>query len=568
MTLNQIVQKSVLQQKSVLKSLLVFSFFINLLLLVPSWYMLQVYDRVIMSMNMTTLLMLALLTVVLIWVMEKLYQQRAALLYVCSQRIEQEYLPQLFELSFKKAQMTNRALNPSDLDYFNRIIIFIRSNTLTALIDLPFAILFLIIVYSMNIALGHLTLCFTIVLAIIAYLNERAVHPKLFMANSIAATSQATLNNVVRNAEVIQAMGMKKNMLQRWLQHHYQYLSYQSSASLSAGFYQSVSKLLQQLLGSAILGVGCWLFLTGHFSLGASGIIVASIIATRFTAPMIQAISGWKNVSNARDGYRKILEMEKLLQQQTPQLQLPAPKGLLQFENVSLKLPQTERFILKQINFALKPGQSLALIGASGSGKTSLAKLAVGVLPADLGQVRLDGAELYHWPKQQVGQYVGYLPQEVVLYTGSIAQNVSRFNDTVDAAALNQVIELVGLTDFIHSLPDGINTQLNSDMALPGGKRQLIGLARAMYGLPKLVVLDEPGSNLDKQGKVALCNCLEFLKVQGCTVLVSTHQKSLLHFSDYIMVLMHGEVRLSGSRDDVLKKLNGNATNASAGENA
>lgn len=555
--LNTFDLRSLLSGDPWLSRLLFFTVVSNVLLLVPSWYMLEVYDRVIMSRNVTTLCMLALLAMALLLVMEWLNKVRQEILYRLSVRYQQQVDSHLFDLGFIQGVLTNQPFNPMHCDYLARIVQFIRSPALIALLDLPCALIFLVLIYQMSITLGHVTLVIALLVGVLTWLNEQSVHPQLQAANRTVADSQRLLNHVVRNAEVIQAMHMTAAIEARWQSRHFEYVRYQSTASLLATRYQSLSRLLQQIIGSAMLGVGALLMLQGDFAMGGSGLIVGSILASRFLSPMVQLIAGWKSIDNALDALQQLQKLEKTFFREPRQLALPAPQGQVLVENLTLKIPNSDRFILRGIQFGLAAGQRLAIIGPSGSGKSTLAKLMAGAIPADIGYVRLDGATLFDWDKASVGRYIGYLPQEVELYDGSIAQNISRFETQVNAAQLAEVIALCGLSDFIATLPQGVDTLVGAEGAmLPGGKRQLIGLARALYPKPRLVILDEPSSNLDKAGEHALKQALEALRAQACTLVMVTHQRSYLAFVDSMAVMMGGELRLFGSVQDVMQKLN------------
>lgn len=540
-----------------LSRLLLFTLISNVLMLVPSWYMLEVYDRVIMSRNVTTLCMLALLATVLLAVMELLNKVRQQILYTYSVRYQQQLDQYLFELSFLQGVLTNQPLNPVNYDYLGRIVQFLRSPVLIALLDLPCALIFLVLIYSMSMTLGHVTLLIAMMVALLTWLNERGVHPKLQAANRTVAESQRLLNHVVRNAEVIQAMQMAPAIQSRWQSRHFEYVSHQSAASMLATRFQSMSRLLQQMLGSIMLGLGCLLLLHGDFAMGGSGLIVGSILASRFLSPMVQLIAGWKHIDNAIDALDQLQKLEKAFFRQPSQLALPAPQGQVLVENVTVRISNSDRFILRGIQFGLQAGQRLAIIGPSGSGKTTLARLMAGAMPSDMGVVRLDGAPLFDWDKALVGPYIGYVPQEVELYDGTIAQNIARFCADTDTAHLEHIVELCGLAAFIQSLPEGLNTAVGAEgTTLPGGKRQLMGLARALYTRPKLLVLDEPSSNLDKAGELALRNVLQALRSQGTTLVLVTHQRSYLEFVDTLAVMMAGELRLFGPVQEVMNKLN------------
>ena len=518
--------------------------------------MLEVYDRVLMSRNINTLLMLALIALALLAIMEWLNKIRVQLLTQIGDRLFRDKRETLFEMIFIKGVRTNQPFNPLVMDHLNKVVTFISSAIFLSLLDLPFSLIFLGVIYLISPFLGTLTLVVTIFLIIISIVNEQKSHPELQKANQSVYESQVLLNNVLKNAEVIKAMGMSQHIEHLWKNKHFEYLSYQSRASLVAVKYAAYAKLLQQILGSAILGLGCYLFLKGNFPIGPAGFIIASILAARFTGPVVQILTGWKNISGAYDSVREINRLidEVVLEKST--ISLPIPKGDLAIENVSVRIANTDRVILNNISFALKVGQSVAIIGPSGSGKSTLAKLIVGALKPDNGSVRLDGAELYRWDKAEVGTYIGYLSQEVDLYQGTIKENIARFNPASQPEKIDACVRQCRLQDFIAELPEQGNTYIGPEgVMLPGGKKQLVGLARALFGNPKLVLLDEPNSNLDKEGELALVEVIQHLKQQAITTVLITHQKSYLALVDFIIVLINGEVKLSGTAKDVLSKL-------------
>ncbi len=521
--------------------------------------MLEVYDRVVMSRNLFTLVMLALISLLLIWVLGLLNGVRQEVLNIQSKRYFEKEKAQVFDCGFLKSVHLNQPYNTSDIDQLNNLSQFIASPVLIALIDLPFALIFLLLIYSMSITFGHLTLLLGLAVALMSWLNEKGVHGNLKEANRLVHQSQTVLNNIVKNSEVIQAMRMSAGLQSRWLEKHFEYLDYHSKASLISNTYQTISRFLQQLLGSIILGVGSWLLIMGKLDVGASGMIVASILAARFVAPFVQILTGWKNIVNAFDAYGYLAKLKEDYAQKPSQIELPPPTGKLLVENVAVKVPFSEQYIIKQVGCYLEAGQSLGVIGPSGSGKTTLAKLLIGAKSADAGSVRLDGADLFTWDKQSVGQYVGYMPQELEFYEGTIAKNIARFAEFVDEEEVNKALAMVGLTEYIAGLENGIHNaiQANSNN-LPGGKRQLLALARAIYKSPRLVVLDEPSSNLDQMGQLAFKRTLAYLKQVKTTVVLITHQKEYLLDMDFLMLLVNGEVKLSGPTQEVLKKLSGN----------
>ena len=518
--------------------------------------MFEVYDRVLMSRNMNTLIMLGIISLALLAIMELLNKVRVQILSQIGNRLLIEKRESLFDLVFLKGVKTNQPFNLLPLDHLSKLATFISSTVFLSVLDLPFSFIFLGVIYLISPFLGTLTLVVTIFMILISIVNEKKSHPDLLKANQSVYESQVILNNVLKNAEVIKSMGMTHNIEHLWKNKHFEYLSFQSNASLVAVNYTAYAKFLQQVLGSAILGLGCFLFLKGDFPVGPSGFIIASILATRFTGPVVQIVSGWKNISGAYDSAREINRLLDDIVVNKSAISLPAPNGNLAIENVSVKIANINQSILHNISFGLKAGQSVAIIGPSGSGKSTLAKLIVGALEPSNGSVRLDGADLYKWDKSEVGPFIGYLPQEVDLYQGTINENIARFHSEAQQSEVDACIQQCYLQDFIAALPVQGNTLIGPDgVMLPGGKKQLVGLARALYGTPKLVLLDEPSSNLDKEGEHALIEVIRQLKKQSVTTVLITHQKMYLALVDFIIVLINGEIKLSGTAADVLSKL-------------
>jgi ATP-binding cassette subfamily C exporter for protease/lipase len=354
----------------------------------------------------------------------------------------------------------------------------------------------------------------------------------------------------------------------RWWRLQQEFLRLQALASDRAGVFAAITKWVQTVWGSLLLGLGAWLVLENVLPGGAAMMIVGSVLAARVLAPLVQLVTQWRGVVGARDAWQRL---EQLLQQVPPQppvMSLPAPRGALSVEGVIVASPGTQVPILRGVAFALQPGEALAVVGPSGSGKTTLARALVGLWPSAGGKVRLDGADVYAWPKAELGPYLGYLPQGVDLIEGTIAENIARFGD-VDTPRVREAARLVGLDAFIESLPQGYDTPVGPEgVNLSGGQRQRIALARALYGDPVLVVLDEPNASLDEAGDAALVNAIRTLKARGTTFVVITHRTSVLVAIDKILVLADGMTKAFGPRDDVLAALRRAQLPAEAGSTA
>jgi ATP-binding cassette subfamily C exporter for protease/lipase len=330
----------------------------------------------------------------------------------------------------------------------------------------------------------------------------------------------------------------------------------QAIASANAGFYQSISRFLQNMVGSMMLGLAAWLLLHNQLNGGGAFLIVGSLLGGRVLAPLVQIVAQWQAVVNVRDAYSRLENLLEMVPKIPAGMALPTPRGILQVEPLVGGAPGSQAAILRGVGFALNPGEVLAVVGPSASGKTTLARMLVGLWPATKGKVRLDGADVFAWNKAELGPHLGYLPQGVELFEGSVAENIARFGD-VDVAKVEAAARAVGLHEFILALPAGYDTQVGREGAmLSGGQRQRVGLARALYGRPAFVVLDEPNSSLDEQGDLALAQAIALYKAQGTTFVVMTHRTSVLGVADKMLVLRDGQVQMFGPRDDVLKALN------------
>jgi ATP-binding cassette subfamily C exporter for protease/lipase len=554
------------QQPSVLKEALLplikhiwhavfFSFFVNILVLAPSWYMLEVYDRVVNSQNHRTLLMLTVLVVGLYALLEMLEWVRSRIMHEASSKFDVALRERVFNSIFQARLKQVAGGTAQALADLKMIQDAIASPALMALIDLPFAILTLGLIFWINVTLGWFAVGGAVVLGVMAVVNQYRVQPPLMKANQHAIAAQNYASGAIRNAQVIEAMGMLGRIHLKWMQKQREFLHMQATASDRAGVNSSLSKLAQTLQGSLILGLGAWLTLKGEL-VGGSSMIIASILGGRVLAPLVMIVAHWRVIMNAQDAINRLDNFLKFFTEPKPTMALPPPLGNLSVEAAVACPPNSQTPILKGITFRLPAGQSLGIVGPSASGKSTLARLITGIWPALNGKVRLDGADIYTWKKVELGPYVGYLPQNVELFDGTLAENVARFGD-VDMDKVAEAAQIVGLDGFIATLKDGYNTQLGDEGAfLSGGQRQRVALARAIYGMPKFVVLDEPNSSLDEDGDAALLRALQFIKSKGTTLIVITHRAQVLSVVDNMMVLVEGQVTAFGPRDEVLKSLN------------
>ena len=549
------------------------SWIAGLLVLAPSYYMLEVYDRVVQSRSHMTLLMLTIAVLLAYAAMEFLEYLRNELLREVGHAVDQKISPRLFTLIFEASLRKNPGGSVQVLNDWRLIRDFLHSPFVLAAMECPVAAILLLIVFGISPLLGWLTFVGAIVQVGIAWLTERSTQKPLAEANRSSIAAQRYADGSLRNAEIIEAMGMLPHIHRRWLKLQGRFLALQSEASLAAGGFQAGSRMVQQILGSALLGLGAWLTLKGQLDGGGALMVVASIIGARVLSPLVQMVAQWRQVVAAREAWARLDQLLATFPVKPPAMTLPAPRGVLTVEQLVAGPPtmpgQQPIATLRGIQLSLLPGEMLAVIGPSASGKTTLARLLVGLWPAISGKVRLDGADVYTWDKNELGSHIGYLPQGVELFEGTIAENISRFDARLQKGAglqkgadnpvqpsVEKAAGAVGLHEFILSLPQGYDTPVGPDGArLSGGQRQRVALARALYGEPSLVVLDEPNSSLDEAGDAALAAALRDLKARGASVIVMTHRTSVLAIADKILMLRDGLQQAFGPRDEVLAAL-------------
>lgn len=549
-----LLRKTIRAQTPIFRKVLAFGLANSLLVLAPTIFMLEVYDRVVTSRSVVTLLSLLLCVIGAYILMELLDVVRNRLLQQAGWRVDTALREQIHDAAFASSlrQGFGSTQPFSDLRTVRE---FLGSPAITAMMDLPSSVLFLIIVATINPFLGLAALIGAVIQFLIGLSTERKTMPVLTEANQAAIAAQSYASGTLRNAQVISAMGMRESIYRRWIERQRKFLTLQASASGTAGTNSAVSKFIQTMQGSLILGLSCWLSVKGHMLGGGGLMIVASTLGGRLLTPLVQLVAQWRTVVNARDAYRRL---DEFLGNGTPNnkpMPLPAPVGRLSVEGIVAPAPGTTQPIIKGVSFELRPGETLMLIGPSAAGKTALARVLTGIWPTSSGKVRLDGSDLHAWNKAELGPHLGYLPQTVELFDGTLAENIARFSD-VDLDKVKEATELVGLTPIVNALPNGFDTLIGEDGAiLSGGQRQRVGLARAIYGDPNFVLLDEPNSSLDEAGEQALMNTLMSLKARKCTTIVITHRTNVLPAADKILVLRDGQMAAFGPRDEVLTAL-------------
>ena len=531
----------------------VFSGFLNVLMLTPSLYMMQVYDRVLGSHNETTLWVLTLLMIGVYVFMGLLESIRTWVLVRVGARFDAGLNTRVFNATFERSLMQAGSSASQPMHDLNTLRQTLTGTGLISLFDAPWMPVYLVVISLFSVELGVFTLVGALVLAGLALANEKVSKPRLEDAQKYSMQSQMALTNNLRNAEVIEAMGMLPGIRKRWHGLHQTQIRLQAMASDQAAVMGGLSKFVRISMQSLSLGYGALLVLEGQMSPGS--MIAASILVSRALAPVEMLVGNWKQIITGRVAYARLKELLATHPARQYGMSLPAPTGTVRFEGVSTAAPGSKQVILKNLSFGISAGECVAVIGPSGSGKSTLARLLVGVWPALAGTVRLDGADLYQWSKDELGPHMGYLPQDIELFDGSVADNIARFGDA-DSEKIIEAARRAGMHDQILRLPKGYDTPLGvGGSALSGGQRQRIGLARALYGDPALLVLDEPNSNLDEQGERALMETIVDLNKRGKTTVLITHRMSALSVASKIMVLNEGVIKAFGPRNEVLAAL-------------
>ena len=531
-----------------------FSAAVNLLMLTPIIYMLQVYDRVVSSGSVPTLTMLTILMVCLLLALGGFEWVRSMVMIGASNRLEQRLRQRISEATFNRALlsggMTASAQPMNDLSQLRQ---YLTGPSLFAFFDAPWVPIYLIVMYLFHPLFALCGVFAVIVMLILALANEKTTSRKLQDANALNSSVNNQLTGSLRNAEVIAAMGMGNDVRARQEDGSERILDLQSTASRQAGVFTSMSKSFRLTMQSLTLGLGALLALQQEISPGM--MIAGSLLLGRALAPIDLLVATWRGFSVARAQYNRLGELLEQLPPRPLPMPLPDPRGQLSVEGLFVLQPASQTFVVRNANFDLAPGEALGIVGPSASGKSSLARAILGVWPSARGAVRLDGAEIFTWDRDQLGGHLGYLPQDIELFDGSIADNICRFGQQ-DSDAIVAAAKLAGVHELILELPQGYNTMIGgTGGVLSGGQRQRIGLARAVYGNPCLIVLDEPNSNLDDQGEKELVEALERIKQQGSTIIVISHRTMVLQSMDKMLVLKEGATLNYGPRSQVLSAL-------------
>lgn len=531
-----------------------FSAAINILMLVPILYMLQVYDRVISSGSLSTLGMLTLIMVFLMAASGGFEWVRSRILVSASNKIETALRERVFNATFQYSLNSGSAGGGAQpINDLTQLRQFMTGSGLFAFFDAPWFPIYLAVMFMFHFWFGIVAIVAGIVMVALAYATEKVTTNKLKDANVESNRVMAQVTGSLRNAEVIAAMGMIDNVRQRQQAGADKVLFLQTEASNAAGILGMLSKSFRVITQSLILGLGALLALEQQISPGM--MIAGSLLLGRALAPIDMLVGTWKGFSVARAQYERLGQLLERIPADADTMSLPAPTGQLSVEHVYVTPPGAAAPVVRGVSLELAAGEALGIVGPSASGKSTLARALLGLWPTGGGKVRLDGADIFAWDRRELGPYVGYLPQDIELFDGTISENICRFG-TIEPEKIVEAARISGVHEMILRLPAGYDTVIGgSGGVLSGGQRQRIGLARAVYGKPKLLVLDEPNSNLDDQGERELVVALQRIKEEGCTIIVITHRTMVLACVDKMLVMKDGMAVSFGPRQQVLAGL-------------
>jgi PrtD family type I secretion system ABC transporter len=551
---NRELKNAILQSRKLLLHIGGFSFFVNLLMLTGPLYMLQVYDRVVTSRSLSTLAALTLLILVLYSALGLLEWVRTNLFNNAAARFEEVLSDRVLEIGFTESLSDSGKSSDRVLRELRTLRRFLSSSVMGAAFDLPWSPLFLLVLFLLHPLFGLCALLGAVILVFLGMAGQKASAPVLKEAEAYELKAQRRATELTNNAEVVDALGMHNVLRQQWrADFDRSDEALRQSAQVMAAF-QFGTKAFRLFLQSGILGLGAVLAIQGQVTFGA--MVAASILMGRAIAPIEQIVGSWRSIIVSMEGWKFLTALLKKHGIREEKMSLPPIEGELRVENVFVRMTGKEKTILRSVSFRLEPGDVLGVIGPSAAGKTTLARTLMGLVPVMSGHVRLDGADIQFFARDVLGRQVGYLPQRVDLLSGTVGQNIARFDPAVDAASVVAAAKLAGCHELILSLPDGYDTEIGLGGAyLSAGQRQRVGLARAVLGEPKFLVLDEPNSNLDTEGDLALQRAIEQLSKAGSTFVIVAHRPGTLVHCNKLLVLEGGEVKAFGPRNEILAKV-------------
>ncbi|MEQ9116486.1 MAG: type I secretion system permease/ATPase [Rickettsiales bacterium] len=540
-----------------------FSFCVNLLNLITPLYSLQVLDRVISSGSKDTLLMLTIIIVFIYISFTLLQVARSFTLIKIGEWLDQRISPKLFSHAVESASQRPSMGAAQSIREFNTIKQFLTSSGINSIFDAPWSIIYIIVVFLIHPMLGWLTIVGAIIIIFLAFLNAYAVNSTLSGSTEHQLKGAYLADIATRNAETVQAMGMMNAVRKKWAKENAGALKMQSTASYRNGVLSNTTRFFRSILQMGVTGIGAYIVITTNpQEMTVGNMIASSIIVGRALAPFDQMIEVWKQVTSASKSYKKIKSSFDKEAERPKGMSFPHPEGRLTVENVFFAPHNSKKasdgnpqYTLKGLNFTLEPGKSLAIIGPSGAGKSTLARILVGVWKPNSGSVRIDNADVFSWDREDFGKHIGYLPQGIELFNGSIKDNIARMHEDPDDVKVVEAAKLAGAHEMISHFDEGYEKDIGlAGNSLSGGQKQRVGLARAFYGNPKLVVLDEPNANLDDKGEAALVQAIKSSKDSGTSTIVISHRPAILQFVDMIMIIQEGSIVAYGPKEDIMAR--------------
>ena len=523
---------------------------IDLLSIVPMLYMMNVMDRVIAPRSGVTLLSLTVLVVALYVFWSAVEWIRSRILVRLSLRIDWDLSADIFDASFRRYVSRKNVNVQQLLGDLTTLRQFLTGHGLTTLIDAPFGIVFIIIGAIFHPLLAVFAIAASVIMLVATYITQKVSSPGLKVANDANAEAARVANNSLRHAESTLALGMMGAVRQRWYDQHHKYLTHQVNASEAAGLTGGISGLLSKLMPSLQMALGAFLAMENLITSGM--VMAASMLISKAISPIQKLLTSWKDIVSARQAYDRLNALLLSDEKRQSQMQLPPVMGSLEVTKASAVPPGHNKAVIVDMDFKLSPGQAVAVVGPSASGKTCLVRMLIGVWKPARGSVRLDGVEISDWNHDEFGPQIGYVPQEIEFFEGSVAENIARLGE-IDPEKVVQAAKLIGMHETILAFPKGYDTELGeTGFALSGGQRQRLAICRALYGIPKFIVMDEPNANLDEIGESALANAITYLKSQGCSVVITTHRPRLVSVADNLLVLRNGTQVGFGPADDMI----------------
>jgi ATP-binding cassette subfamily C protein RsaD len=548
-----ILDQAVLVARPAVITAMVFSFFINVLALVSPLYMMQVYDRVLSSRNVATLIVLTLICVFLFLVYGVLEALRTQVLVRGGLKFDGVVRDPMFR-TVLDSTLNRRGAGGQAFRDMDQVREFMTGG-LIAFCDAPWTPVFVIVSWLLHPFFGILSIVSCIIIFGLAVMNDTATKKPLQLATMASIAAQNDAGSTLRNAEVMRAMGMWGGLQARWRTRRDEQVAWQAAASDAGGAVMSGIKVFRNIVQTLILGGGAYLAIEGKLTPGS--MVAGSILVGRALAPIEGAVGQWKNYLGTRGAWDRLQTMLRQEKSAEDHMPLPEPRGVLSAEAASIMPPGAQQPTMRQASFRIDAGTAVALVGPSAAGKSSLLRGIVGVWPCAAGVIRLDGYDIKQWDPEKLGRHIGYLPQDIELFSGTVAQNIARFTE-YEPQEVIQAATLAGVHEMVQALPNGYDTAIGEGGAsLSGGQRQRLALARAVFRMPALLVLDEPNASLDQVGEAALMEAMNRLKAAKRTVIFATHKANLLSQADYIMVINQGVIADFGPRDTMLAKLTG-----------